>query len=1006
MRGSFEPEKLKNLSREELESEVLRLRRLIEDPAIAVQNASINEPGAQEQMRGQGSQAVSSDVSTRTQAGRCSVAGSDARQQAIFDSAVDFAMIVIDPQGSITDWNAGAMHVMGWTSDEMQGQPAERFFTSEDRAQDRLEYEMISALQRGRATDERWHLRKDGRRFWASGEMMPLYGDNQVHLGFVKILRDRTSEHLAGRAIEEAQTRYRLALKATNDAIWDWDLTAHHVLWNDALEQAYGHAPATVESTGEWWLAHIHPDDRDRIHASIHAVIDGTGSTWADEYRFRRVDGSYAQVLDRGQVIRDEGGRAVRMIGAMLDLTRIRSTEAALRQSEERFRTIVATIESAFAIVEVKFDAADQPVDYRFLEANPAFEKQSGVDLQGKWVTEFAPDLEPFWFETYGRVAKTGIPATFENYAERFARWFDVRAVRVGDPADRQIAILFSDVTERRNAEARLRASEALARENVERVQLALAAGAIFGTWHLDLRTGSFTVDEAFARAFGLDPAMGHKGLSLDQVIATVHPEDRDGLLWAIDEVVSRGGAYAHQYRVRRADGKYYWIEANGRVDHAEDGTPLSFPGVLIDVQERRSVEAQRDRAIAALRSLTDTLEQRVAERTAELMQTEEKLRQSQKMEAVGQLTGGLAHDFNNLLAGISGALELMSKKMAQGRMADVDRYLATAQGAAKRAAALTHRLLAFSRRQTLDPRPADINSLVEGMIELIQRTVGPGIVVETVKTPDSWPVRVDTSQLENALLNLCINARDAMLGGGRITIETSNRQLDEQSARALDVPEGGYLVVSVTDTGVGMSPDVLAKAFDPFFTTKPIGQGTGLGLSMIYGFAKQSGGQVSLASTEGEGTTICIYLPCYHGTEPTLEEVDSPAAAAPAIMGQTILVVDDEPTVRMLLTDSLNELGYTVIEAADSGAGLKVLRSDVRIDMLISDVGLPGGMNGRQMADAAREVRPGLKTLFITGYAESAAIGDGHLEPGMHVMTKPFEMDTFASRVGELIRT
>lgn len=817
---------------------------------------------------------------------------------------------------------------------------------------------------------------------------------------------ERAAEEVAEQAIKDAQTRYRLAVKATNDAIWDWDLKENHVLWNDALERVYGHPLATGATTGDWWIAQIHPDDRHRIVTSIHDVIDGRQTGWSDEYRFRRVDGSYAQVLDRGHVIRDVQGNAVRMIGAMLDLTPIRDTEAALRQSEERFRTILETIEAAFAIVQVKFDENDYPVDYRFVEANPAFEREAGVNLRGKWVREFAPDLEQFWFDTYGRVAKTRVPATFESYAKAFQRWFDVRAVPVGDPDECQIAIIFNDVTGRRDAEERLRQSEAVARANVERVQLALAAGAIFGTWHWDLPSDSFTVDDAFARAFGLDPLLGHEGLCLEQVVETVHPDDREGLMTAIDEAIRRGGAYAHQYRVRRADGKYYWIEANGRVNFSDEGVPLSFPGVLIDVEERRSVEAQRDLATAALRTLNETLEQRVAERTAALMQTEEKLRQSQKMEAVGQLTGGLAHDFNNLLAGISGSLELLSARFAQGRLTDVDRYLATAQSATRRAAALTHRLLAFSRRQTLDPRPTEVNALVEGMTELIQRTVGPSIDVQTIASPDRCVALVDASQLENALLNLCINSRDAMHEGGSITIETGHQVVETGDAATLEVTEGEYLTLSVTDTGTGMPASIVAKAFDPFFTTKPIGQGTGLGLSMIYGFAKQSGGQVRITSVVGQGATLCIYLPRYHGNAGCHEAHLPDAATQTASIGETILVVDDEPTVRMLVTEVLGELGYSVMEAADSASGLKLLRSDVRVDMLVTDVGLPGGMNGRQMADAARELRPGLRTLFITGYAESAAIGANQLAPGMHVLTKPFAIDTLAARVRELINT
>lgn len=978
---------LKHLTREALESEVMRLRQALE---TSVGQTLVN--GAQH------------DIAAQLAASRAALAASEARQRAIFECAIDFAMVATDPRGNITEWNAGAVNVMGWTAEEILGQSAAIFFTPTDRATGRVEMEMQRALLEGRASDERWHLRKDGQLFWASGELMPLYADDQSHLGFVKILRDRTQEHLAGRALFESQERYRLALKATRDAVWDWDLQTRQIVWNEALQQAYGFPCAAIDSTSEWRFAQIHPQDRERVEESIRSAIDGSGSTWSAEYRFRCQDGSYAEVLDRGHLIRDADGRAERIIGAMLDLTRSRSAETALRLSEERFSTILETIEAAFAIVKVKFDADDRPVDYYFVEANPAFERQCGVNLRGKWVTEFAPNLEKFWFETYGHVVKTGEPANFESYANTFERWFDVRAVRVGDPADRQIAILFNDVTERRDAEERLRVSEALARENVERVQLALAAGAIIGTWHWDLPTDSFTVDEAFAKVFNLDPALGRTGLSLEQVVTTVHPDDRDGLIGAINEAIARGGAYSHQYRVRDADGKYNWLEANGRVECADDGTALRFPGVLIDVEERRSVEAERDRANAALRALNDTLEQRVIARTADLMQAEEKLRQSQKMEAVGQLTGGLAHDFNNLLAGISAALELMQKRIAQGRFKDVDKYLATAQGATKRAAALTHRLLAFSRRQTLDPRPTDVNTLIVGMTELIQRTVGPSIRLKTLVAPDLWPALVDASQLENALLNLCINARDAMPDGGSITVETANRAVAVESVRTLDIPEGEYLCLCVTDTGTGMSTEVIAKAFDPFFTTKPLGQGTGLGLSMIYGFTKQSGGHVRVHSQVGQGTTMCIYLPRYRGEAKQNHDATRSTTAPLVKAGETILIVDDEPTVRMLLKDVLSELGYTVLDAADSIEGLETLRSNAQIDLLITDVGLPGGMNGRQMADAGREIRPKLKTLFITGYAENAVIGSAQLGPGMQVLTKPFAVDTLVSRVSDLL--
>jgi signal transduction histidine kinase/CheY-like chemotaxis protein len=383
---------------------------------------------------------------------------------------------------------------------------------------------------------------------------------------------------------------------------------------------------------------------------------------------------------------------------------------------------------------------------------------------------------------------------------------------------------------------------------------------------------------------------------------------------------------------------------------------------------------------------------------------TEDQLRQSQKMEAVGQLTGGLAHDFNNLLTGISGSLEMMQIRVAQGRTAEFDRYFMAAQGAVKRAAALTHRLLAFSRRQTLDPRPTHTNRLISSLEELVRRTMGPSVQVEVVGASGVWSILVDPNQLENAILNLCINARDAMPEGGKLTIETANKWIDERAARQHDLLVGQYVSVCVTDTGTGMPPDIMAKAFDPFFTTKPLGEGTGLGLSMVYGFARQSGGQVRIYSEIGQGTTMCLYLPRH--TEDVTVDVEPAPTPLPesAGEGEVVLVIDDEPTIRMLIGEVLAEAGYAVIEAPDGPAGLKVLDSNARIDLLITDVGLPNGMNGRQVADAARVSRPNLKVLFITGYAENAVVGSGRLEKGMFVITKPFQMESLAARIREII--
>ncbi len=428
------------------------------------------------------------------------------------------------------------------------------------------------------------------------------------------------------------------------------------------------------------------------------------------------------------------------------------------------------------------------------------------------------------------------------------------------------------------------------------------------------------------------------------------------------------------------------------------------------EVTERARTTAERARGEAALREsearlreANETLEAKVEARTQELMQAEASLRQAQKMEAVGQLTGGIAHDFNNLLGAISGSLEVLEKRLAEYRLSGVERFIGGARDAARRAAALTQRLLAFSRRQTLDPRPIDVNRLISSMEDLVRRSVGPTIEVEVVHAGGLWATRVDPSQLENSLLNLCINARDAMApGGGRLTIETANKWLDDRAARERDLSPGQYVSLCVTDTGTGMTPEVIARAFDPFFTTKPLGVGTGLGLSMVYGFARQSGGQIRIYSEIGKGTTMCLYLPRFAGAvdagvpqlNTSLDQGD----------GEAVLVIDDEPTIRMLVAEVLGENGYAILKAEDGPRGLKILQSDVRIDLLITDVGLPGGMNGRQVADAARVTRPDLKVLFITGYAENAAIGNGHLEAGMEVITKPFEMAALGNKVRALL--
>ena len=423
----------------------------------------------------------------------------------------------------------------------------------------------------------------------------------------------------------------------------------------------------------------------------------------------------------------------------------------------------------------------------------------------------------------------------------------------------------------------------------------------------------------------------------------------------------------------------------------------------------RRQYEA-RDRLIELsqseqrLQRTLETLEQQVEERTAQLRNNEEALRQSQKMEAVGQLTGGIAHDFNNMLTGIIGSLELLRRRVARGRTEDLDSLIDLGVTSANRAAALTHRLLAFSRRQSLDSKPVQINQLVSSMGELLQRSLNESITLDIRLTEQLWTAEVDPNQLESALLNLAINARDAMPNGGKLVVETTNRHLDSVFTAAYGtLTPGDYVELSVSDTGCGMPESVISRAFDPFFTTKPIGQGTGLGLSMIYGFARQSHGHVSIHSVVGQGTTVSLFLPRFVG-EVIADEPLNPALLPFANAGETVLIVEDDPAVRVLVSAVLSELGYAFVEAGDADSAMPIIESSQRIDLLISDVGLPG-MNGRQLAEIGRQVRPDLKVLFITGYAEHAAVRGGFLDPGMQMITKPFTFDLLTATVREMIK-
>ncbi|SDB98398.1 PAS domain S-box-containing protein [Sphingomonas sp. YR710] len=807
-------------------------------------------------------------------------------------------------------------------------------------------------------------------------------------------------------AIRAGQDRLHVALTAGGLGAWSIELGNRTLYASTECKAQYGRGendPFGYEDL----LDAIHPDDRDQEHTAIEGAL-ATGDSYGAEYRILWPDGSLHWVQISGRLERNVGGEADRFVGVSQDVTARRQTQsrqAALIELGDRLRQTTDPGDMSFLAAQILgstlgVSRAGYGIINRVAETitierdwnSPGTNSLAGV-LHFRDYGSYIENLKRSELvaiadaRTDPRTAATA--AALEAIHARAVfnlplvdqddfvalLYLNDKGVREWPPEDiafaRDVADRTQAAIERRHAETSLAAlAESLERQVEERTR------ERDSTWVnsqdllavIDPKGMFVAVNPAWTTILGwrTEELIGRHH------VAFSHPDDQVASAAAHEQAKI---AVLRQYenRVRHKDGSYRWVSWVA----SADGDRVYASG--------RHISAEKEAQI-------------------QLEAAQEQLRQAQKMEAVGQLTGGLAHDFNNLLAGISGGLELIQIRMKQGRSSEIDKYVELARTATKRAAALTHRLLAFSRRQTLDPKPTSINRLIASMEEFLRRSVGPHIEVEVVGAGGLWTTLIDPNQLENALLNLCINARDAMPDGGRITIETANIWFAPAEAKTRDLPSGQYVSLSVTDTGTGMSPETIKRAFDPFYTTKPLGEGTGLGLSMIYGFVRQSGGQVRIYSELGEGTTMCLYFPRVFAKDVAEQAPQDTATTPSATAGQIVLVVDDEPAIRTLVTDSLADLGYNTHEAGDGASGLAMLRAEPAIQLLVTDVGLPNGMNGRQLADAARVQRPDLKVLFITGYAENAVIGNGQLDPGMHVLTKPFAMDVLANRIRDII--
>ena len=811
-------------------------------------------------------------------------------------------------------------------------------------------------------------------------EYVPSHGTAGSIAGFYSLVRDISESKRVEVALRESEARFRSMADSAPSPVWVTGEQGVEFV-NRTLAEFAGCPPEQLLGLG--WTSLIHPDD-------LAMIVESRKAAWAGEAvdtfdaRFRRHDGEWRWFHASVKPRFDADGRRLGFVGMAADITDAKRAETELRESEARFRAMA--------------DCAPSPVWVTNADGiefvNQAYVEAAGRSAEevigGFWMKMIHPDDLPITLAKRAEAWETG---TAYGYEARFQRadgewrWMDVSCRPRFDVAGTLVGYvgLAVDVTEQKRAEAELRESEA-------RFRL-MADSAPAPVWVTD-ESGIEFANRGLAEFTGLSV----EALRGETWMRLAHPDDIEEVLRRRDHAWQEQSAYAFEARFRRHDGEWRWLRCTCKPRESEDGF-RGYVGLAIDITEARQAEQE-------LRDLNASLEARIEAAISERERVEEALRQAQKMEAVGQLTGGIAHDFNNLLTVIGGNLDLAARRLGASADPRVVAAIASAMNGADRAATLTQRLLAFSRRQPLAPKPTDPNALLAGMSDLLHRTLGERVEVETRLAAGLARIEVDPHQLESAILNLAVNGRDAMPDGGRLVIETGAARVHdgEKGADGEPIAPGAYIRLSVADTGSGMNDETLRRAVEPFFTTKEVGKGTGLGLSMVYGFVRQSGGQLRIESTEGRGTAVHIYLPRL-GAE-FLEEGQVEAAPAPRGAGdEVILVCEDDEDVRAYTVELLAELGYRVVEAEDGATTLRWLEDPAtRIDLLFTDVVLPGAMSGADLAAAARALRPGLKVLYTTGYARDAIVHEGRLDAGIELIAKPFAFAELAVRVRALL--
>lgn len=773
--------------------------------------------------------------------------------------------------------------------------------------------------------------------------------------------QDVTEARKVEQALRESETRLAKAQKLAQIGNSQRNMITGEVIWSDELYSILGQDPASYDPSTRKFGDIVHPDDR-ALFDEHYLGLGEDELTHDIDVRVVRSNGDVRDVHILSEPVYDESGGHLFRQATIQDVTDRVAVERALKDSEQNLRGIMDNVADGVATI------SEAGVVRSFNPSAEAMFGYSASEMVGNKIELLMPEPDRSSHDAYiQRYLDTGIgrllgkgPRDVEGQRKDgsvFPMSLAVSEMQIN--GERIFIGAMRDVSERKRVERDLKESEA----RLARAQKIARLG--YWWWDIETDQSYFSVEQS--RQFGVDPAASPP--SYRDFLNLVHPDDRGAVALALKKVIALEAPYDIEYRLVRPDGETRHFYAVGEVELNVAGKPTRLSGITQDITERRQVEEQ--------------------------------LRQAQKMEAVGQLTGGVAHDFNNLLAVMLGNLELVQDRAGADEQTNV--LIERALKAIEKCASLTSRLLAFSRKQALQPTAVEAGRLIAGMTDMLHRTLGETIEIHTVISDDLWSCDADPSQLESAVLNLALNARGAMPGGGRLDVEAANVTLDESYVSAQ--PEanlGDYVVLSVTDTGTGIAPDVLDHVFEPFFTTKGVGEGSGLGLSMVYGFASQSGGHATIQSAPGEGTTVRIYLPRSTGPEADAADaqIGSADAALPTSHSERVLLVEDDHSVRALVAALLGDLGYAFVEAANGAAALDVLAQSQPIDLLLTDVVLPGGMTGIELADEIRRRQPSIRVQLMSGYARTPADALGQDELTRRLLNKPFRKADFAAAI------